>query len=260
MISSCASLSGDDHLSPGRSSVVDLSETYLATIGEHLAYLRRSQLSTIRAAGELLATTWREAGCLFVARTQHTLHGELLNRPSGPVAVAVLDDGGTRHDELVEHLPDVDAGDLVLIHANCGTTRKIVSIAETARRLGAATVALTQVSFERSDLVSSSHPSGRTLHEVLESQRAGVGSAPTVMQTAPTAEQAAISFKIQEPAPGEACINTSARCQHGESREERAAEIINLRPFRSVKELERVSGIGPGRLNDIKQEGLACVE
>jgi glycine/D-amino acid oxidase-like deaminating enzyme len=93
MISSCASLSGDDHLSPGRSSVVDLSETYLATIGEHLAYLRRSQLSTIRAAGELLATTWREAGCLFVARTQHTLHGELLNRASGPVAVAVLDDG-----------------------------------------------------------------------------------------------------------------------------------------------------------------------
>jgi competence ComEA-like helix-hairpin-helix protein len=41
----------------------------------------------------------------------------------------------------------------------------------------------------------------------------------------------------------------------------RAQQIISLRPFNSVDDLARVSGIGNGtRLNQIKTEGLACVE
>lgn len=42
----------------------------------------------------------------------------------------------------------------------------------------------------------------------------------------------------------------------------RSAEIIRLRqarPFRSVDELTRVSGIGAARVRDIKAQGLACV-
>jgi len=40
---------------------------------------------------------------------------------------------------------------------------------------------------------------------------------------------------------------------------ERAQQIVQLRPFRSVEELDRVHGIGPARLRDIKAQGLACV-
>lgn len=39
---------------------------------------------------------------------------------------------------------------------------------------------------------------------------------------------------------------------------DRAAQIIELRPFSSVDELSKVTGIGPSRLQDIKNEGLAC--
>lgn len=39
---------------------------------------------------------------------------------------------------------------------------------------------------------------------------------------------------------------------------DRAQEIINKRPFSSVDGLNAVTGIGPSRLADIKQEGLAC--
>ena len=40
----------------------------------------------------------------------------------------------------------------------------------------------------------------------------------------------------------------------------RAQQIISLRPFSSVDDLARVSGIGNGtRLNQIKTQGLACV-
>ena len=43
---------------------------------------------------------------------------------------------------------------------------------------------------------------------------------------------------------------------------ERAAQVVALRrerPFASVGELARVSGIGPGRVADITKQGLACV-
>jgi competence protein ComEC len=40
---------------------------------------------------------------------------------------------------------------------------------------------------------------------------------------------------------------------------ERAQQIPNLRPFRSVDAMDRISGIGPARLADIKAQGVACV-
>ena len=40
---------------------------------------------------------------------------------------------------------------------------------------------------------------------------------------------------------------------------DRAQQIITLRPFASVQGLSRVAGIGPARLADIVEEGLACV-
>ena len=39
-----------------------------------------------------------------------------------------------------------------------------------------------------------------------------------------------------------------------------AWKIINLRPYNSVDELEKVSGISAGYVLDIKEQGLACVE
>ena len=40
----------------------------------------------------------------------------------------------------------------------------------------------------------------------------------------------------------------------------RATEIVRLRPFPSLYALLRVPGIGPARLSDIRDQGLACVE
>lgn len=39
---------------------------------------------------------------------------------------------------------------------------------------------------------------------------------------------------------------------------DRAEQMIEFRPFSSVDELSKVNGIGPSRLQDIKNEGLAC--
>lgn len=40
----------------------------------------------------------------------------------------------------------------------------------------------------------------------------------------------------------------------------RAEELIAKRPFTSLDDLLRITGIGQGRLGDIKKQGLACVE
>jgi len=40
---------------------------------------------------------------------------------------------------------------------------------------------------------------------------------------------------------------------------DRAQQMLDLRPFSSVDAMERISGIGPARLVDIKAEGVACV-
>jgi DNA uptake protein ComE-like DNA-binding protein len=39
----------------------------------------------------------------------------------------------------------------------------------------------------------------------------------------------------------------------------RAAELIQIRPFSSLDDLVRINGIGPARLADIKEQGIACV-
>lgn len=39
-----------------------------------------------------------------------------------------------------------------------------------------------------------------------------------------------------------------------------AEKIINARPFGSIDELVKVSGIAEGKLADIKEQGLACVD
>lgn len=39
---------------------------------------------------------------------------------------------------------------------------------------------------------------------------------------------------------------------------ERADDLINQRPYSSVNELTKINGIGPARIEDIKEQGLAC--
>lgn len=40
---------------------------------------------------------------------------------------------------------------------------------------------------------------------------------------------------------------------------ERVPQLISLRPFVSIDDMARISGIGPSRLQEIKDQGLACV-
>ncbi|MDP3784584.1 MAG: helix-hairpin-helix domain-containing protein, partial [bacterium] len=48
--------------------------------------------------------------------------------------------------------------------------------------------------------------------------------------------------------------------QIGESRAEQIIKLRGEKPFLSVDELSRVTGLGAVRVSDIKKQGLACVK
>jgi hypothetical protein len=84
-------------------------------------------------------------------------------------------------------------------------------------------------------------------------------STPTYLPTPePTPNQ-----KQAECQPGQVDINIALKQElmkiiHiGDAR---ANDLIILRPFSSVDDMDRISGIGLSRLKDIKDEGIACVQ
>lgn len=100
-----------------------------------------------------------------------------------------------------------------------------------------------------------------TLTTAASSQQApALAPAPT-----PTPAQNPLTSATPTPAPeASTCVNINtasvdelqAIIHIGPAR---AESMIGLRPFPSVNAMERISGIGPARLNDIRSQGLACV-
>jgi competence ComEA-like helix-hairpin-helix protein len=63
--------------------------------------------------------------------------------------------------------------------------------------------------------------------------------------------------------PGQININTASLVKLQEIEQigpTRARELVNLRPFDSIEDLDRVPGIGASTIARIKAQGLACVE
>jgi uncharacterized phosphosugar-binding protein len=91
---------------------------------------------------------------VWVSKTTHCLHDELTFRAGGLMAIHTLDDPIA-----------IEAGDVVLIGTNAGTTFLTVQTALIARGRGATSVALTQLPYETDPAVIAEHPSGKKLYE-----------------------------------------------------------------------------------------------
>jgi competence protein ComEC len=103
----------------------------------------------------------------------------------------------------------------------------------------------------------------------VDTARSGAPRAPPPATTEPSTPEATQDDAI-EPAPttqsscgpGQVDINSAPLedlqlIQHiGPAR---AEDLISLRPFSSVDSMTRISGISANRLNDIKNQGIACV-
>ena len=78
-----------------------------------------------------------------------------------------------------------------------------------------------------------------------------------------TASTSSSSTPEEKATPANDCIdiNTASKEELQEIvhiGEERADEVIHLRPFDHVEDLDQINGIGPARLDDIIEENIAC--
>lgn len=78
-----------------------------------------------------------------------------------------------------------------------------------------------------------------------------------------TASTSSNSTPEEKATPANDCIdiNTASKEELQEIvhiGEERADEVIHLRPFDHVEDLDQINGIGPARLDDIIEENIAC--
>ena len=97
-------------------------------------------------------------------------------------------------------------------------------------------------------------------------------TAPTSTRVPRPTPKAALPPTPSPPGPGQ---SQADRCKTGQIDVNHAAQgdleeiihigplrgpqMVELRPFASVKDLRRIEGIGPSRLADIVEQGLACV-
>jgi competence protein ComEC len=88
----------------------------------------------------------------------------------------------------------------------------------------------------------------------------GLPAAPAMPTPLPTAEPPGAEAGCR---PGQVNVNSADRAELDRIIHigpERAGQIVRLRPFVSVEDLIRINGIGPVRLREIIEQGLACVE
>ncbi len=128
---------------------------YFEAIVPLVTRLGNEELPAIREAGALVARAIGNGHRVWVTKTTHCLHDEAHYRAGGLIAAHILD------DPIV-----VEAGDVLLMGTNAGTTFIAVELATIARERGAAVVVLSQLAYETSSLVESRHPSGKRLHEL----------------------------------------------------------------------------------------------
>jgi uncharacterized phosphosugar-binding protein len=128
---------------------------YLHEIGPLVERLGADERPNIERAGQLVAASIGGGHRVWVTKTTHCLHTEAHYRAGGLVTAHVLE------EPLV-----IEAGDTVLMGTNAGTTFIAVETATIARERGAHVVVLSQLVYERSELIESWHPSGRRLHEL----------------------------------------------------------------------------------------------
>lgn len=104
------------------------------------------QLPNIHRAGELLAESWRHGGVLWVSEGNHIMHGELVDRASGPIAARRLDTGAGIVDPVpVRDLIGVESRDTVLLYSNTGNSAYTDTVTTMAHERGCPVIALTQL-------------------------------------------------------------------------------------------------------------------
>ncbi|MCS7049466.1 MAG: sugar isomerase domain-containing protein [Verrucomicrobiae bacterium] len=160
------------------------AQRYLQAVRAVLDHLERSQLSAVARAADHVVSALRNSGAVFCAEIGHGIQHDFINRAGGLAAVQAFSwrmemqertarcqqrsnpDRDIQTARFAVHTSTLRAGDVLVLGSVSGKNRVPVELALVCREKGVRTIGLT--SFEYSRQVTSLHPSGKKLMEVVD--------------------------------------------------------------------------------------------
>lgn len=157
---------------------------YLEAVRTVLAHLEQTQMPAVARAADLVVTALRNGGAVFCAEIGHGNQHDFINRAGGLAVVQAfswrveLQERTARCRERKNPERDLETvrfavqtsvlrtGDVLMLGSVSGKNRVPVELALACREKGVRTIGLT--SFEYSRQVTSAHPSGKKLMDVVD--------------------------------------------------------------------------------------------
>lgn len=162
-----------------------LMERYQTAIDALFAKVRSTQTENMIKAGEMVAESVANGGCIFLSRICHAIENDLVYRGGGPIfykhfsydlkiendaRVRERSDSGYETQGAAERYAlqqsNFRPGDVLFLSSVSGRTASVVDLAYEAVQMGIKVIAFT--SMEYAVEVEPVHPSGKKLYEIAD--------------------------------------------------------------------------------------------
>jgi Uncharacterized protein containing SIS (Sugar ISomerase) phosphosugar binding domain len=158
-----------------------LMHRYQAAVDDLFKKIRDTQTESIIKAGNLVAETVENGGCIYLASICHSMENDLIYRGGGPIFykhfsynlnveknarkrgrsdLAIADSIDAKY---AIQKSDMRPGDVLFLSSVSGRTQSVVELAWEAKEFGINVIALTSMEYART--VDAVHPSGQKLYE-----------------------------------------------------------------------------------------------
>lgn len=161
-----------------------LLDRYNEAVDSLISKVRTTQKENIIKAGEMIADTVANGGCVYLAPICHSIEMDLIYRGGGPLFYRHFDwkmdveKNGRKRDRseidentwgMAEHalkVSDMKPGDLLMVSSVSGRTKSVNDLAYEAKKMGIKVIAFTSMEYTMS--VDAVHPSGKRLYEMVD--------------------------------------------------------------------------------------------
>ncbi len=160
-----------------------MMERYQEAVDKLFAKIRATQTENIIKAGEMVAESVANGGCVFLSQIVHGIENDLIYRGGGPIFYKhfsydlSIENGARARDRsdlgiktegaaarYALTMSNIRPGDVLFVSSVSGRTARVVELAYEAEKLGVKVIAFTSMEYARE--VDPVHSSGKKLYEI----------------------------------------------------------------------------------------------
>ena len=146
---------------------MDLLSMYRQAVDDLFKKVRETQTGNIIKAGEMVADSVANGGCIFLSSICHSMEMDSIYRGGGPIFYRHFDLGYDSQGAAARYAlqqSNFRPGDVLFLSSVSGRTKHVVDLAYEAVKMGIKVIAFT--SMEYAVQVEPVHPSGKKLYEI----------------------------------------------------------------------------------------------